>query len=133
MGGDMRLSALLLDSGATLNEVTVHGWTALHVACLTWDSELVEALLQANADLRYTDAQLNTPLHLATMHGNVQAAKVCLQHGANKGARNGSAQRPAEMAIFVQDPAVRSALGQLLRSSGENCSRRRTRFFPPCR
>merc|ERR1719506_678616 len=104
--GDMRLSALLLDSGATLNEVTVHGWTALHVACLTGHSELVEALLQANADLRYTDAQLNTPLHLATMHGNVQAAKVCLQHG--------SAQRPAEMAIFVQDPAVRSALGQLL-------------------
>jgi ankyrin repeat protein len=61
-----------------------------------------------------TDAQQNTPLHLATMHGNVDVARVCLSHGADRSATNGSNQRPKDMAVFVQDPALRQGLQGLL-------------------
>ena len=56
------------------------GSTALHCAATDGVPEVVEALLEAGADVRAKDNEKMTPLHFACVDGNIDTVKVLFQH-----------------------------------------------------
>lgn len=52
--------------------------TALHIAVLCGDVELLRALVKCKADVSITDRNLNTPLHLASEHGSGDMTKYLM-------------------------------------------------------
>ncbi|XP_057489035.1 ankyrin repeat-containing protein At2g01680-like isoform X2 [Actinidia eriantha] len=60
-----------------------YGWTPLHCAARLNDVELMRKLLDADKDIAYQIAEEDgkkTALHLAALHGNVEAMEVLLSH-----------------------------------------------------
>ena len=56
----------------------VESTSPLHLACAKNEYELVEALLQSNANVNTCDVQRNTPLHVAAMFGHIETVKLLL-------------------------------------------------------
>ncbi len=50
--------------------------------------QIVQALLEAKADLEAADVKKNTPLHYAAGYGRVEYVRMLLDAGASAGARN---------------------------------------------
>ncbi|KAK7369602.1 hypothetical protein VNO80_11644 [Phaseolus coccineus] len=59
------------------------GSSALHLACLTSDTGMVELLLQLGADINASDSRGRTPLHCCIIKGQTAAAKALILRGAN--------------------------------------------------
>jgi ankyrin repeat protein len=71
---DSLLQEAALDVDWVIEESNRH--TALHIATLKGYTDLMEVLLRRHADLTLTDVNANTPLHLALLNRNLEAAKV---------------------------------------------------------
>ena len=64
-----------------MNVANEKGETALHVACATGRTQLVQILLDAGASVNVTTTDGRTPLHLATSNGWVKIVKLLLNCG----------------------------------------------------
>ena len=53
-----------------LSQKNENGWTILHSACSSGNSELVLELLDRGADIESTTKTGNSPLAMAAMNGN---------------------------------------------------------------
>ena len=84
-GDDKRVARMLLKAGAavTVNAATDYGETALTLACLNGDGEMVEELLSAGADARASRRTGETALMIAAGSGSLLAVDSLLKHGAD--------------------------------------------------
>jgi ankyrin repeat protein len=60
------------------------GWTAMHEAASSGNTEVLGALLKRGASVNVVDANGSTPLALAALKGNHQVVELLLEHGAAK-------------------------------------------------
>ncbi|KAM8982809.1 NF-kappa-B inhibitor beta [Ara ararauna] len=73
---------------ADIDCVNYDGYTALHIAVLRKDLEMVELLLSAGADLNKAEPSCGrSPLHLAVEAQSPEVAEALLRAGADPGAR----------------------------------------------
>ncbi|MFO1315099.1 MAG: ankyrin repeat domain-containing protein [Burkholderiales bacterium] len=92
-GGDLALVRLLLAAGANVNAVAAGGWTALHKAVHNADEDrgfpdVVQALLDAGADVEARIGYGIRPLMLAAGYGETAVVETLLHAGADVLARN---------------------------------------------
>ncbi|KAK7896854.1 hypothetical protein WMY93_022179 [Mugilogobius chulae] len=81
-GRALQLSQLL-DSGASVNTVTVDNMTALHEACIKGNPNCVRLLLTAGAQVDVRTVHGSTPLCYACSSGSLECVRLLLEHGAN--------------------------------------------------
>lgn len=75
--------------GIELRWPTRHsGATPLHVAATAGHTEIIEALIAANADVNAFYAGSFTPLHAAVIRNNMTAAELLIRNGADVNARH---------------------------------------------
>jgi ankyrin repeat protein len=121
-GGHVEVVKLLLAAGADVNVTNEYGETPLHWVPVSRRAEIAELLLQAGARLdlhsavavgdleamgellRSTDPDIrtrrgDTPLHVAAFHGDVNAVRVLLDHGAGLNSRNAHRLTPLYQAV----------------------------------
>ena len=84
MSGMEQSARLLIDAGADINISDNKQRTALHWAALHGHSFIVDALIKApNINLNVRNAHGQTPLHLASMSGREQSARLLINAGAD--------------------------------------------------
>jgi hypothetical protein len=108
--GDVARASRLLAAGAKVNTPDRYGETALMVAALREDLTAVRQLLAAGAAVNAQDANGLTALFSA---GNVDIAKVLIEHGADVNATSRQGIRPLMEAARYSLPVV-----QLLIANG---------------
>ena len=90
-----------------VNERNSSGWTPLHkVASVNLTESATSCtslLLRAGADPNAKDANMNTPLCLAVIQSNYDAAKVLLDHGADPLLKNENGNSPLKLAEALQE------------------------------
>jgi len=77
---------LLLDSGEDISRVDTRKRTALHIACKTGNSDIVERCLQ-QISVHVKCDRGRTPLHIATWEGHKHVVEMLLQNGADPAAK----------------------------------------------
>ena len=70
----------LLAKGAQVNN---DGWTALHYAAASGDTEIVQLLLKKSAEVDATSPNMTTPLMMAAGGGHIYTVKALLDAGAD--------------------------------------------------
>jgi ankyrin repeat protein len=89
--GDSHTIDYLLGLGADVQQTDVNGETLIHKACRHGNTETMEHLISLGVDVNQTlgpingavDSRGESPLHYAVLHGQLNAIKVLLEHGAN--------------------------------------------------
>lgn len=89
--GNLEIGRLLLEKGTTsLNDSNAvkHGgfvgnWTPLHLACLNSHPEMVQLLLDHNANIEVRDGVQRTPLILSVEGGDMQVVQILVKNGAD--------------------------------------------------
>src|SRR5579864_2990198 len=81
---DLETVQVLLQAGANVKATTRNGaLTPLIMASRNGNAAMIAALLKAGSDVNTATADGMTALMAAAVSGNVEAAKVLLDHGAN--------------------------------------------------
>jgi uncharacterized protein len=75
---------LLLEHGAAVDSVVVHGQTPLMLAAFSGHTAAAECLLNAGASLSHTDLQQRQALNCAVVRGHAQVVQLLIQRGAAK-------------------------------------------------
>ncbi len=80
--GDREQIQTALHWGLDVNSSDPHdvGQTPLHVAARFGKAEIIELLLNAGADAELRDADLRTPLEIAILHEQADAARLLMAH-----------------------------------------------------
>ncbi|KAF2166232.1 hypothetical protein M409DRAFT_32771, partial [Zasmidium cellare ATCC 36951] len=81
--GHADMVRLLLRAGAFLDAKTSTGMTALHYAVLSQNEEVTTTLLAHDPLVDALDDSEFTPLQLAVREGNILAARVLIEAGAD--------------------------------------------------
>jgi len=74
--------AFLLSKGATVNTSFKEGWTALHLAAQSGDTDITRLLLDAGAAINATNVVGLTPLHSAAFSGHREVTNYLISRGA---------------------------------------------------
>ena len=82
----------LLSKGADVNAYNASGLTALAIAAKSGDAELVQFLIENNANLTLEDSEGNSPLALAALCGHTEVTRTLIEkykiHGYNIDKKN---------------------------------------------
>ncbi|XP_069494144.1 protein phosphatase 1 regulatory subunit 12C [Ambystoma mexicanum] len=100
-GGDLEeADAMLRRGGGTglQNSTNIDGISALHQACIDENLEVLEFLVNHDADVNQADNEGWTPLHVAASCGYMEIAEYLLKHGANIAAVNCDGNVPVDIA-----------------------------------
>lgn len=73
---------LLLDPEDVITAVTFRGWTAIHLAAMNSDVDMIQWVLAQGFDIEGTDNDDYSALHHAAAKGNHQVCEFLLQSGA---------------------------------------------------
>jgi ankyrin repeat protein len=74
---------LLIDRGCDINQAQ-KGWTALTLACAAGHYDIIDLLLESNADVNKPgDVQAVLPIHTAVNHGRIDLVRKLLAKGAD--------------------------------------------------
>ena len=103
----------LLSRGANCRLTNKHGDTALHLACMTGQREIVEALLSHGALLESRGAQLNRPIHLACASGAEDVVVTLLLRGCVVNAQNANGALPSTLCAKFE--SIKSMVGAIER------------------
>jgi len=96
---DLRGVEDVLRAGAKVNELSEHGWGALHLAANLGQSAIARMLLDHGAAPNIRDAKRATvPLHAACSEGHLVLARMLLARGANVSSRSKDGMRPLHLA-----------------------------------
>jgi ankyrin repeat protein len=130
--GHVQVFKELVEHGADIEAKDNHGWTPLHWACGKGHLPVVIELLYPNdsngttttilgkrksrggANIEAKDNDGDTPLHLASMYGNLAVAKALLSGGANILAANNEGELPFHSAVRFRRPEVAKYMLQQL-------------------
>ncbi|EPQ59483.1 ankyrin [Gloeophyllum trabeum ATCC 11539] len=89
MGAALRMARMYHDRYPfVLDWANSRGRTALHVASLRGNEELVRMLLDLGADYDLADNEGNTPLHYASAWGHIPIVQLLIERGCHYLARN---------------------------------------------
>ena len=79
--GDLEIVELLLKIGVNVNQkIRIFGLRPLDFACIRKNLEIVQLLLQHNADVKASEMDQRTPLHFACIYGHLEIVKELLKH-----------------------------------------------------
>ena len=92
-------AVILLAHGAHPELPLFSGLTALHLAAMKGDGEMVRILLAGGAIIDGRSRYGRTPFHWAALKGRVEVMQELLAHGADHEARDVSGRTPHEWAI----------------------------------
>ena len=92
------LIKLLLDAGANPNHAEFNGFSALMIASVLDDADLILQLCEHGAKLNATNTEGNTPLMAAAHFGNVNAMKALIEKGANPRAKDAEDETALDIA-----------------------------------
>ena len=105
--GNVNAAQLLLEHGANINARNKEGQTPLHLLLLAMDEDLdidtIQFFLERGADADAVDNNHLTLLHEVSYNGNVNAAQLLLEHGANINARNKEGHTPLHRVLADLD------------------------------
>lgn len=88
----------LIEKGADISAIDNYGETPLHDRAGHWQGK-IGILLELGADVNSSDNKGNTPLHRAAAVGNIQTARILLEHGARVDATNNNLLTPLAFAL----------------------------------
>lgn len=117
MNKHIEIVDILLDAGADPNFVdTSVNQSSLHVAASRNYPGIMTRLINNGADVNKTDKNGLTPLHLASVYGKIEAAKLLLYHGADVTKTSIKGNTPLKIAksnemklLLGTDPSMPSA------------------------
>lgn len=89
-----------LEAGATVNDYSYDGWTALHLSAFFGQLELARTLIPAGADVGAIsrNSMKNTPLHAATAGGHGAIGVLLVERGADVNAKDAGTYTPLHIA-----------------------------------
>ena len=100
--GNCKVVRSLIDKGADINALDIHGQTALMNAALRGDASLVKELAAHGANLNHTAKYNLTALMLAVINDHKEIVEILVKAGANielKGSKGPFEYSPIEYAI----------------------------------
>ncbi|CAL1700871.1 unnamed protein product [Somion occarium] len=109
-----------------LDWANVDGKTALHVAALKGNEELVRMLCDLGADFDLADNDGNTPLHYASAWGHVPIVQLLIERGCNYTVRNNDGFDASDYAYSI---SIRDVLQDTARAQYEINKRARRNVF----
>ena len=110
--GQTEIAKALIEKGANVNQLTYNG-TPLMIAAARGDSEMIDILLAANANVNFGRAQQGTPLIQAVRNGNIEIVQKLLNAGANPTITTNRG-RTAESFIYeLKEPSKIAAMAKL--------------------
>ena len=77
----LKTAKILLDNGAKINDNLLN-------AVYTGDTGMINLLIRAGAEIEYRDRDGRTALSLAAIRGDIEAAKILLENGADYNTRD---------------------------------------------
>ncbi|KAL0564422.1 Target of rapamycin complex 2 subunit avo2, partial [Marasmius crinis-equi] len=118
MRAAMRMARLYFDYyPKTIHWANIHGKTALHVAALSGNEELVRMFCDLGADLNLSDNQGNTALHYASAWGHLPVVQLLIERGCVYAAKNDEGFMASDYAYSI---STRDALQDAARIQYEN-------------
>ena len=107
---DVAAARTLLQNRADVDGTAVDGTTPLHWAVHTENTELVDLLIGAKANVRAADRYGVTPLYLACSLANIGIAELVLKAGADPNALDQSGETLLSVATRAGSPELVTAL-----------------------
>ena len=101
-----RNARMLLDNGAEVNAVNIHGQNPLHsisrkeFTFFSCSEESARLLLERGVDVNGRDKDETTPLHLACYNGDIGVVEILLNHGAQANAEDIRGQTPLHQVLL---------------------------------
>ncbi|CAH1783648.1 unnamed protein product, partial [Owenia fusiformis] len=93
---------LLISHGVDVNSTNEYGKTALHLACRTKQSDVVDCLLEAGAEVDHKDCEEATPLFEAVFAGCPAAVQLLIKAGCSLDCVNEELLTPLDYAVTYQ-------------------------------
>jgi len=126
-GAALRMARLYFDRYPwTLDWSNVHGKTALHIASIRGNEELVRMLCDLGADFDLADNLGNTPLHYASSWGHVTIVQLLIERGCQYTVRNNEGFTALDYAYSF---STREALQETVRLQFELNKEKRRHIF----
>lgn len=97
-GNAKRLIKILLDAGANPNHAEFNGFSALILAAVLDDAEVILQLCEHGAKPNATNTEGGTPLMAAAHFGNINTIRSLIEKGANPQARDADDQTALDIA-----------------------------------
>ncbi len=106
--GQPAIASYLIDQGANVNLSATNAMRVapLHAAVAARQPAIVRALLAAGADANQPQQQGWRPLHAAAQNGDLESARLLLDHGADRTARADNNQTAADLAMLKGNAAM---------------------------
>lgn len=103
--GNVEVAKFLIDNVKDINYRSGDG-TALSGLAVKYNKDLVEYLLNKNADPNIADANGATPLFWAVKFGNKELAELLLKHKADKTIKDSQGMTPFEYALQTNNKEI---------------------------
>ncbi|XP_031634299.1 uncharacterized protein LOC116347724 isoform X1 [Contarinia nasturtii] len=87
-----------IKEGVNINVKNQDGYTPLHVVASVDQLDVVQFLLDNNADVEAIDFNKNTPIHIAVKNNKIENVKLLLNYGASFNAKNSDDKMPLHLA-----------------------------------
>lgn len=98
--GKLEALQVLLNHGADVNKMDSNGNIPLHNAVINKKSEIVALLLPKTQNINLQENHLgNTPLHIASINGDLKSAELLMNAGAKTDIKNSLQKTPLDYAI----------------------------------
>lgn len=108
-----------IDNNANSNTCNSNGVSALHMASISGNIEIIEYLTKKGAIIDILDLNKATPLHIASLYGNLEAIQYLIDKGANINALDINGITPLHYTTISMSPNIYSSM-ELLIKEGAN-------------
>jgi ankyrin repeat protein len=98
------------------------GWSPLHEACSNGNLEIVQLLIENNAEINLRGSKDSTPLHEAIVNNHLACAKYLLEQGADINIKNSHGFLAKEFLIHEKKDCSLLKLIESIESNNASCN-----------